>query len=299
MNLKERLKNWYVNYTLLRWTVGVAEFDPDAILNPKGKLRIHWIKHHCKDRWFADPFILLMTDDYIFILVEEFLYSCNRGRISRLKVNRHTWKLEQIDPVIEQETHLSFPAYYREGGKVYIYPENTLSGKLTLFEYDEDSGIATKVRDLSDYPLADAVLWKLEGRDVILATTAPNDSGRKLDIYPYSSETDAAPVDSIAFKTKVARNAGVPFHAQGRTIRPAQDCTRFYGGCVVLQDMVVENGEVAFKEIRRLHSPLFKYGHAFHTFNVFEDKYVAVDAEGFRNGLPAQLLFFIREHFRK
>lgn len=299
MSLKARLKDWYINYTQLRWTVGVAEFDANAILDPEGKLRIHWVKHHCKDRWFADPFILSVTDDHIYILVEDYLYACNKGHISRLKVNRHTWKLEQIDPVIEQPTHLSFPAYFREGGKVYIYPENTLSGKLTLFEYDEASGKATRVRDLSDRPLADAVLWKLNGRDVILATTAPDDSGKTLDIYPYPAVSDADPADRIAFQTNVARNAGAPFMAQGRIIRPAQDCTRFYGSCVVLQEMSTDQGQLQFKEIRRLHSSFFRYSHAFHTFNVFENKYVAVDAEGFRKGLIAQFIFFIREHFRK
>ena len=140
MSLKEKLKNWYVNFTQLRWTVGVADFDPKAILDPKSKLKIHWVKHHCRESWFADPFILSITEDYVYILVEEFIYSLNRGRISRLKVNRHNWKLERIDPIIEQKTHMSFPAYYWENGEVYIYPENTLTGKLTLFEYDEETG---------------------------------------------------------------------------------------------------------------------------------------------------------------
>ena len=299
MTHRSRLKNWYINFTLLRWTIGVADFDPDAILNPKGKLRIHWIRHNYKDRWFADPFILSISDDFFFILVEEFLFSCNKGRISRLKVNRNTWELEQIDPVIEQDTHLSFPAYYREGDKVYIYPENTLSGKLTLFEYDESSGAATRIGDISDHPLADAVIWKIKDQNVILATTAPDDSGKTLDIYPCQSDSTSGPTNSVTFGTKVARNAGFPFIAQGHTIRPAQDCTRFYGNCVVLQEMSFDHGDLQFKEVRRLHSPLFNYSHAFHTFNVFENRFIAVDAEGFRNGPIAQLLFYIREHFRK
>ena len=298
MSLKEKLKNWYVNFTQLRWTVGVADFDPKAILDPKSKLKIHWVKHHCRESWFADPFILSVTDDYIYILVEEFIYSLNRGRISRLKVNSHNWKLESIDPIIEQKTHMSFPAYYRENGKVYIYPENTLTGKLTLFEYDEETGAAVKVRDISDRPLADAVMYKINGNDVILATTAPNDSGRNLDIYPYADDPQEAPLDTVSFDSKIARNAGFPFEAQGITVRPAQDCTRFYGSCVVLQEMAVEQGKLKFREIRRLYSPRFTYKHAFHTFNVFQNKYVAVDAEGFKHGFVAWFIFTIRNIVR-
>lgn len=299
MSLREKLKNWYVNFTQLRWTVGVADFDPETVLDPKAKLTIHWVKHNNKDSWFADPFILSVTEDYIYILVEEFIYSRNRGRISRLKVNRHNWRLEKIEPVIEQETHLSFPAYYREDGKVYLYPENTKTGKLTLFEYDENTGISKRTKDISDYPLADAVLFDLDGQNVLMATTAPDDSGRKLDFYPYSGNLQASPYDTVSFNTKVARNAGFPFEANGLLIRPAQDCTHFYGACVVLQNMIVKQGKISFQEIRRIHSPLFNYSHAFHTFNVFENKYVAVDAEGFRHGLLAQALYHLRESLKK
>ena len=75
MKIKERIKNRYVDFTQLRWTVGVADFDPETILDPKKKLKIHWIKHKNKSSWFADPFILSVTEDHIFILVEEFVYS--------------------------------------------------------------------------------------------------------------------------------------------------------------------------------------------------------------------------------
>ena len=298
MKLKERLKNLYVNFTQLRWTVGVADFDPDAILDPDGRLKIHWVRHHNKSSWFADPFILSVTDEYVFILVEEFVYSRNRGRISRLKINRHTWKLEQIEPIIEQKIHMSFPAYFRKGGKVYIYPESTLSGKLSLFEYDEESGKAAKLEDISDRPLADAVILDMDGRKTIMATTAPNDSGKKLDFYPYPS-FESGPANSVLFDTKVARNAGFLFKAKGRIIRPAQDCTKYYGSCVVLQELVEEEGKISFKEVRRFHSSLFNYSHAFHTFNVFENNYIAVDAEGFKYGLIAQAVFSLREMLRR
>lgn len=299
MGFRSVLKQWYVKYTKLRWTVGIAEFDPTIIFDPRKKLRIHWVKHNNKDSWFADPFILSISDDHISLLVEEFIYSYNRGRISRLTVNRHNWNLEKIEPLIEQKTHLSFPAYYREREKVFIYPENTQTGKLTLFEYDENTGELVKVKDISSHPLADAVLYKLNGQKVIMATTSPDDSGRSLDFYPFDGEPDSSPVETVRFDTKVARNAGIPFKAQGRVFRPAQDCTQYYGSCVVIQEMVEENGKVSFKEIRRFHSPLLKYGHAFHTFNVFEDSFIAVDAEGFRHGPIAKALFYIREHFRK
>ena len=298
MSFRQNLKDWYIRYTEFKWTVGVAEYDPDTILDINKKLNIHWIKGAPKSSWFADPFILSETDDHVCLLVEEYLYASKKGRISKLVVNRHTWKLERIIPVIDISTHLSFPAYYRENGKVYIYPEGTNSGKLTLYEYDERDGSAVPVKVLSNFPLADAVIWNFGTKDYILATTSPKDNGKVLDFYPLMEGPAAEPEKRYQFNTYMARNAGIPFSVNGRRIRPAQDCTGHYGSCVVLQEIVDDGGDISFKEIRRLHSPLLLYHDGFHTFNVFGERLAAVDAQGFRHGLVAQIIYHIRERFR-
>ena len=299
MGLKKTLKLNYLNFTTFKWIVGVAEYNAKDVVNPQKQLKIHWIKNPPKDSWFADPFIISETEKYISILVEEYFYSNRKGRISKLIVNRDTWNLEQVVPVIELDTHLSFPAYYREGGKVYIYPESTKSGKLTLYEYDETAGTAKAVKVICDSPLADAVIFEKDGYKKILATTSPRDNGKVLDIYPYDDNPAIAPENSITFQTNIARNAGLPFKIGDCLIRPAQDCTKSYGSCVVLQEMRVIDDEFDFKELRRFYSPLFRYREAFHTFNVFEGRLVAVDAEGFRYGLIAQLVYHLRELFRR
>ena len=299
MGLKNLLKDWYIRFTAFKWIVGVADFDAETILGAQKELKIHWIKNNHKCSWFADPFILKETEDYLYILVEEYFYSNHKGRISKLVVNRHNWKLEQIIPVIELSTHLSFPAYYREGGKVYLYPESTKSGKLTLYEYDEETAVLRKCKDISCRALADAVIYDWGGQKVVMATTAPNDNGNILDVYPLSDELTDNPVLRVPFKTNVARNAGLPFRVGEKIIRPAQDCTHSYGSCVVLQEMEIQDSSLSFKEIKRLRSPLFNYREAFHTFNVFENRIIAVDAEGFRFGILAQVVYHIRELFRK
>ncbi|MBO4571264.1 MAG: hypothetical protein J5699_05005 [Bacteroidales bacterium] len=298
MSLRHNIKQRYLRFTEFKWIVGVAEFDSGLVLDPRKKPRIHWIKSDVKGSWFADPFILSETGDHINLLVEEYEYAKRKARISKLVVNRHDWNLEQIVPVIEIPTHLSFPAYYRENGKVYIYPESTKSGKLTLYEYDEESGRTTPVREISDCPLADATLWNSDGKQYILATTAPKDNGKVLDFYPVTDTPSKSPESQYSFKSYTARNAGLPFDIEGRTIRPAQDCTGRYGSCVVLQEVKRDNGRIRFEEVKRLYSPLLRYNLAFHTFNVFENRLVAVDAQGFRNGWPAQIAYYFRELFR-
>lgn len=301
MRLRSIIKDAYLNYTSFRWTVGIADYNEKAILTPGSKLNVHWVKHSIKDSWFADPFILSETEDLIFLLVEQVFYSNNKGIISKLKIGKRDWKLLSIEPVIEISTHLSFPVYFRENGKVYIYPESTKSGKLTLYEYDEFIGKAQPIRDLSLSPLADAVIWQIGDRKVIFATKAPNDNGRVLEIHPYyeriSPENDE-PIERLSFPERIARNAGIPFEIDGRLFRPAQNCTRRYGECVIIQEVSQTEEGLQFKEVNRFYSPLRSHKVAFHTFNVFENKYIAVDAEGMRYGSVARLLHMFREKVR-
>lgn len=298
MSVRQYIKKRYIRLTESRWIVGVAEFDQDIVLNAHKKLKVHWIKPRSKDSWFADPFILSEDSDYIQILAEEYYYSNHKGRISKLWVNRHSWTIDRVTPVIDISTHLSFPAYYRLGDNVYIYPESTQSGKLVLYEYDERSETAIPIKTVSNYPLADATLFQTGTKKVLLATTSPNDNGYVLDVYPWSDDPSLGPEISISFQTRVARNAGLPFRVGERIIRPAQDCSRSYGACIVLQEMYFNDSIIEFKEIKRLQSPLFFYQEAFHTFNVFENKLVAVDAAGFRYGIFAQLVHHIRVLFK-
>ena len=295
MKLRNYIKQHYIRLTTFKWRIGIAEYHPDLILDSRKKMKIHWIKNPSKACWFADPFILSENSDYLHILVEEYFYANHKGRISKLVVNRHNWALEKITPILDLSTHLSFPAYYREGDNIYLYPENTQSGKLILYKYDPVQDTAIPVRVISTYPLADAVIFDIGERKLILATTAPNDNGRVLDVYPLLNDPSIGPEQRIAFPTRVARNAGFPFRIGNRIIRPAQDCSRQYGSCVVLQEMSFHDSQIKFREIKRLHSPLFFYPVGFHTFNVFEDKLVAVDAEGFRFGYFAQLAYRLRE----
>lgn len=298
MSLRQQIKNWYIRLTEFKWIIGIADFNPDVVFDDKMGLTIHWIKNPSQDSWFADPFILKETDTHLHILVEEYFYSNHKGRISKLIVNRKSWVLEKVIPVIDISTHLSFPAYYRANGKVYIYPESTCSGKLTLYEYDEETEEVFPVSILSDYPLADATLVDFGDQSYIMATTSPQDNGRSLDLYPTAKGPGAQAERHYTFQTRVARNAGLPFTAKGHRIRPAQDCTHHYGACVILQEIIQDNDDISFQEIRRFRSPLPFYHEAFHTFNVFENRWIAVDAEGFRYGIPAQIAHFLRESFR-
>lgn len=60
------------------WNIGFCDLTPDAFIS-SGKLgRVAWMKNPYKDRWFADPFLLDVTDDSITIFVEERMVIADR-----------------------------------------------------------------------------------------------------------------------------------------------------------------------------------------------------------------------------
>lgn len=69
---------------------------------------VRWMKHQHRGGWFADPFVLEVTDTTISLLAEEFRFKTGKGRIVRLDVDRETLELEEVTVLID-DCHLSFP----------------------------------------------------------------------------------------------------------------------------------------------------------------------------------------------
>jgi len=276
--------------TCNKWNIGFIEVSLETILDSKNSVTINWMKHNEKKSWFADPFILDVTENQIYVLVEELFYPIKRGRISKLTINRQTYQLEKIDVVLELPTHLSFPAILRSNGKIYIYPENSASGRLMLYEYDVSTNKCSPVEVLCEQPLTDAIVTDLFGERMIVSTKLPNPNKNVLGFYSKGNM-----VKEVSFETNVARNAGDWFCLNGKIYRPAQDCTKTYGGAVILQEVLDGcNGAVAFKDVRRFESDNPAYREGFHTFNHYLGLTV-VDAKGFRYPLLNKMFCVMRK----
>ena len=189
---------------------------------------------------------------------------------------------------------MSFPAYFRENGYVYIYPESMGGGKSCLYRYNEATGWIEEEGLLNPNRIADPAIIQLSnGTEVLSCTTYPRTNGNVLDIYPLykgNAPSPLTPIKEIVFERKIARNAGLPFCVKGRCYRPAQDSTNYYGECTEIQEIIYNGEEIDFKTCNRLYSTNKDYPDAMHTFNVYENKWVVVDARKRRFPLIAKLL---------
>lgn len=272
------------------WNIGfIEEGLSDTLTNKKPK--IHWVKKCINDRWFADPFILDVTDSEIIILAEEFCYNVHRGRIARLVIDRKTYEEKSFEIILELPTHLSFPFIIRKNGKIYLMPENSASGCSTVYEYNDANRKVTPLHHIAEEPFADATIFELDGQSYLCTTMLPDSNSKSIKIYTLDKD-DLKVVDRVAtveFPIVCGRNAGEFFSVDGQFYRPAQDCTKCYGHGVILQKMTIKEGKWVFEDVNRFYPNTFKYNQGLHTFNNYKGL-IVIDARGFRNPIMGRLL---------
>lgn len=273
MSIKEFL-------TATQYNIGFVENELEDIINGE-PIKVNWMKHNYKDRWFADPFILDVTEENYIVLVEEWYDPISRGRISKLIVDRTDFTLKDIETILELDSHLSFPFIQRTKDGIYIIPENSATGQLPRYKYDSTTDEVCFDSIICHDRLTDSVPFCYQGEDFMFSTKLPDANGKELGIYKKEDDGTYTQYDSYNFKENLSRMAGDVFTCNGKLYRPAQVCIKSYGDAVSLQEVLFNNGKFHFQELRRLYSPSPKYNLGFHTFNVYNDS-IVVDGLGYR-----------------
>lgn len=276
------------NIRSYKWDLAIALTSEGHRFDNSNWNNFHIIKAP-KDKWYADPFILDVTDDNIVVLVEEFTYSINRGRLAKLVIDKSSYKIIEEKIILDLSTHLSFPAVLRLGGDVYIYPENSASGKTTLYRYNLQDDSFVVVNTLSDLPLTDAIIAEVRGHNYLFATKIPTQNGNELTIFESTNILGSyRPIQTIILSDNTARSAGDIFVDGNRIIRPAQNCNGGYGVGMVFQEVIKdETGNFVIKELFR-KSPLKGYI-GMHTYNQYKG-YVIVDLHARRHPILHKIL---------
>ena len=156
------------------WNIGFTGDTVDSFFKFQALSKVKWMKHSYRDRSFADPFILKTTDEAIVLLAEEYIFNERKGRILKLVVNKVTKQLLERIVILELDTHLSYPAIFRKGDSIYMYPENLASGKINIYRYEDETSKVTFVKTLIKEPLADPTIIDYKDKFWLVATKAPD-----------------------------------------------------------------------------------------------------------------------------
>lgn len=261
---------------LLKYNIAFIDETREEITKGK-ELHYQFMKHN-KRNWFADPFILDVTDSHIILLVEEYDYKRWKGHISQLIIDKATKVLLDVKPLLVLDTHLSYPAIIREKSNVYVYPESAASGALKGYVYTEDELIEQDT--ILEGSFADATITHFFGDRYLFCTRLSECSGCNLTIYHETEPGKWLFHQTVHFPENIARMAGDFFKIGNTVYRPAQDCNECYGHGTVIQKVEFIEGKFVFSEVTRYNSPDRRMNHGIHTLNSYKGITV-VDMEGY------------------
>lgn len=256
-----------------KWDLGIA-LASEGHRYDAPQWNFHIVKAP-KDCWYADPFILDITDSAIIVLAEEYSYNIKRGRIAKLTIDKQSYKLKSAKIVLDLPTHLSFPAIIRVDDRIYVYPENSATGLCTMYSYNPDTDEFKAVEQLCSEPLTDAIITDEFSNHTLVATKIPIDNGNTVFVYQSSDLFGQyKEVQQIVLKDNTARSAGYIFKDENRIIRVAQNCNDGYGVGLVFQELGYNNGKYTIQELFRKQPP--KGYEGMHTYNSYKG-YTIVD----------------------
>jgi hypothetical protein len=220
------------------WNIGIMPAPIDAMLPAGGKPSIQWLPGR-PGAWAADPFGI-ERDGELHVFFEDFSRQANRGVISHVSVG---WDgtVSERECVLDVGVHASYPFLVERDGAVFMLPETSAAGELALYEAVEFPRRWRRAMTLlPGVPAVDASVVEYAGRWWMFAGILGRGQNHTLFVWhapdlmgPWTSHA-ANPVKTDARST---RSGGTPFIVDGKLFRPSQDCSRVYGGRVVLNQV--------------------------------------------------------------
>ena len=275
------------------FNIGFIRYNNTDVLEERTPT-VNWLNLGCyTDGWFADPFILQINDSDIVLLAEEYEYKKKKGRISQLVVDKQSLKLKNVNPVLELDTHLSFPYIFPYKEQVYVCPENYASGSVKLYRRNEAGQLVEPIIIIPS-PLVDTQLLEYNGFFYAFGVetrTGKNEESKTLKVY--RSESLFVPFSFFCEISNIfaeERGAGVIFNDNQRIIRPAQSCERGYGDSMVFYSLHISDSSIKETIIGKIYPKMSgHYNLGLHTFNK-QDDICVVDGKDYRRYPLARII---------
>ena len=186
--------------------------------------------------FWADPFVWT-RDGQRWIFFEDYPFSTRRGRISAIPVDAGGQPTGPMVPVLEEPYHLSYPFLFEHDGELYMMPEKTALNRVDVYRCVEFPHRWEQVVTLIDgIKMADATLFQHEGRWWLFGAAKQGRARINESLFafyadsPLSTNWTAHAANPLVRDFARGRQAGRIFRdAEGRLVRPSQDCVRRYG----------------------------------------------------------------------
>lgn len=198
-----------------------------------------------RDRFWADPCVVRHAGRHA-IFFEECEYADDTGYISAILFDEQEQPILPPVKILEKPYHLSYPFIFEDQGTLYMIPEAAHASVIPLYRCRQFPHDWEFVMNLMEDVIAyDSTVWRHNGKYWLFATVCDDPEAPSSDeLCLYFSDTLLStewlphPCNPIVSDVRCARSAGRIFERDGKWYRPAQDCSRRYGGAIALQQIV-------------------------------------------------------------
>jgi len=229
------------------WNVGIVEKKITTLEELKQLGEPNWLPECERLQYIADPFYL---KDQEQLLVEAYdHHRGGKGRIARLDLTKSESSIKP-ELAIDLKQHASYPYLFEDKGECYCIPECHASRECRVYRKNATGVFEYEVTLLKDKAVVDPTLLHYAGYWWLFFTD--HDLGSHSQLFAaYALDWRGAwtfhPQAPLKTGLNGSRPAGPFFELEGKLYRPAQDCSRTYGGAMMIFE-VIELTSMIYRE---------------------------------------------------
>lgn len=224
-NVSVHATHWQVGW---RFNYGPGVLETGSLDGP----RWHTLEEHDAS-FFADPFPVVWKGRPC-VFFERYDYQTQKGTIFGQPFDLHG-PMGAPQLALEEPWHLSYPFLIEHEGELYMVPEASASGAISIYRCAGFPFIWEKVADLlTDIRAADSTIFRHGGRFWMTSVTRDGTGGYSDTLTIHHAPDLLGPWQPHAHRPvlidpRVARPAGAVVERDGVLLRPVQDCSTAYG----------------------------------------------------------------------
>ncbi len=252
------------------WNIGVVD-QPAADIVERGIVSpVRWLPPPPPGVALADPSVRQRADGARTMYAEHIDYRAPVGSIWSADLGAGAAQAAgRGRPLLTRGFHMSYPFPFEdEEGRTLLTAE-TWEADAALLWLD-DGGLHPIGTLMEGRPVLDPTLWRAADRWWLFCTFRDDAPNERLHLF-HAPGLDGPWTPHARNPVKTGRDgsrpAGPLFLAGGTLVRPGQDCSRTYGGAVILHAVTrLDEGGYEEEPLRVLAAPPGHYPHGLHTF---------------------------------
>jgi len=258
------------------WIIGLIEQPIETVKRADLRDGVQWIGPWDNRRYWADPFGVI--GDPTRILCEEIDHDHPTGILKELTLGPTSRIVAERRLELGLHGHLSYPFMFASDGEIYCIPESIAADRVIIHRASDTGAVwEPYCVALEGVRAADSTFFRYSG--LFWLAYSDQDIGVLDTLSLAWSNSIAGPwqqhrLNPVKIDVRSARPAGTPFVRNGMLMRPAQDCSRTYGGAIAINQISVCTPDAFSEETIEVMRP-YPTGpapHGLHTLSAWGER---------------------------